>query len=186
MDKKLVVIFPGIGYHSDKPLLYYSKKAAKKHDYEIIEVSYDLSAIDSSDKGNEEKMAEALQSAYEQAAAQLYQVKFNEYSRVVFIGKSIGTAVAARFNSSYMINAEQIVFTPIPATFTYINNCEGLLFHGSADPYCDTSLIADAGDALSLTYAIIPEANHSLETGDVMIDIENLGIIIRSVEKILA
>ena len=28
-NNKLAVIFPGIGYHSDKPLLYYSKKVAK-------------------------------------------------------------------------------------------------------------------------------------------------------------
>ena len=185
MGKKIAVIFPGIGYHSDKPLLYYSKKAALKHDYEIIEVTYDLSSFENI-KDDIAKREEALQSAYEQAAAQLYKIKFNEYDRVVFIGKSIGTAVAAKFNSSYMINAEQIVFTPIPQTFTYIENCEGLLFHGSADPLCPTDLIQEAGDALSLTYAIIPEANHSLETGDVVIDIENLGIIIRSVEKILA
>ena len=26
MENKLAVIFPGIGYHTDKPLLYYGKK----------------------------------------------------------------------------------------------------------------------------------------------------------------
>ena len=26
MKEKLVIIFPGIGYHCDKPLLYYAKK----------------------------------------------------------------------------------------------------------------------------------------------------------------
>lgn len=26
MGKKICVVFPGIGYHTDKPLLYYSKK----------------------------------------------------------------------------------------------------------------------------------------------------------------
>ena len=40
MEKKLAVIFPGVGYHSDKPLLYYSKKLAKNHGYEIKEVKY--------------------------------------------------------------------------------------------------------------------------------------------------
>ena len=34
---KLVVCFPGIGYHCDKPLLYYSRKlaAAAGYDHEI-------------------------------------------------------------------------------------------------------------------------------------------------------
>ena len=27
-EKKLAVLFPGIGYHCDKPLLYYSAKLA--------------------------------------------------------------------------------------------------------------------------------------------------------------
>ena len=42
MSKKLAVIFPGIGYHTDKPLLYYSKKLAKTKDYEVVEIKYDL------------------------------------------------------------------------------------------------------------------------------------------------
>ena len=29
MENKLAVIFPGIGYHTDKPLLYYGKKLVK-------------------------------------------------------------------------------------------------------------------------------------------------------------
>ena len=38
--KKLAVIFPGVGYHTDKPLLYYSKKLAAESGYMIKEVSY--------------------------------------------------------------------------------------------------------------------------------------------------
>ena len=30
MGKRLAVIFPGIGYHCDKPILYYSRKLAKE------------------------------------------------------------------------------------------------------------------------------------------------------------
>ena len=31
---KLAVFFPGIGYHCDKPLLYYSRKLAQEWGYE--------------------------------------------------------------------------------------------------------------------------------------------------------
>jgi len=41
-DKKIAVIFPGMGYHSDKPLLYFSKRLAREKDYEIAEVSYEF------------------------------------------------------------------------------------------------------------------------------------------------
>lgn len=37
---KLAVFFPGIGYHSDKPLLYYSSKIAQELGYDIIQVAY--------------------------------------------------------------------------------------------------------------------------------------------------
>ena len=42
MSKKLAVLFLGIGYHNDKPFMYYTKKIASNHDYEIIQLSYDL------------------------------------------------------------------------------------------------------------------------------------------------
>lgn len=38
--KKIAVIFPGVGYHVDKPLLYYSRKIAAQNGYEIREVRY--------------------------------------------------------------------------------------------------------------------------------------------------
>lgn len=37
--KKLAIVFPGIGYHCDKPLLYYSKKIAVSNGFEIKEVT---------------------------------------------------------------------------------------------------------------------------------------------------
>lgn len=39
--KKLAVFFPGIGYHCDKPLLYYSRKMAEQNGYdERITLTY--------------------------------------------------------------------------------------------------------------------------------------------------
>jgi phosphoglycolate phosphatase len=185
MEKKLAIIFPGIGYHSDKPLLYYSKKSAYSNGFEIREMTYDLPAPSGSITSKKDLAISALELAYKQTVDQLSDIDFQSYDRIVFIGKSFGTVLAAKYNSEYVIGAEQIVFTPIPETFSYLENCEGLLFHGSADPLCETSLVEDACDALSLTHAIIPQANHSLETGDVLLDIDNLKIIIKSIEKIL-
>ena len=38
--KKIAVLFPGIGYHADKPLLYYSKKLVMNKGYKIADVKY--------------------------------------------------------------------------------------------------------------------------------------------------
>ena len=40
MSKKLAVFFPGIGYTTDKPLLYYSRKIASEQEYEIKLLPY--------------------------------------------------------------------------------------------------------------------------------------------------
>ena len=49
---KLAILFPGIGYHTDKPLLYYSKKILKNMDYEIKEIASYLSFCSQSYFGN--------------------------------------------------------------------------------------------------------------------------------------
>ena len=41
-SEKLVVIFPGMGYNGDKPLLYYTKKLAKAAGYDVIDVTYEV------------------------------------------------------------------------------------------------------------------------------------------------
>ncbi len=185
MSKQLAVIFPGAGYHCDKPLLYYSKKLAKNKDYEIIEADYDFKEIVKDIKEDAEATMKALDYGFERVANQLKDIKFDQYDRVVFIGKSIGTAIAARYNMTYELEADQIVFTPIEATFGFINPCEGFVFHGTADPLCNTDMCEQLCDQMSLTCAIIPEANHSLETGDVQVDLENLARIMTMVERIL-
>ena len=65
MSKKIAVIFPGVGYHVDKPLLYYSKKLAAQNGYEIKEVPY--GKFPKGVKGSREKMERAFFSALGQA-----------------------------------------------------------------------------------------------------------------------
>lgn len=185
MSKKLVVVFPGVGYHTDKPLLYYSKKLAKNKDYEIVEIKYDLPDAGAVIKADADKRMEAFDASFEQVVDQLKDIVFTNYEKVVFIGKSIGTALAARYNMTYELEADQIIFTPIQETFAFVNPCEGFVFHGSADPLCDTDMCTQLCEELSLTYVVIPEANHSLETGDVAADIANLEKVMGMVEKLL-
>lgn len=50
---KLAVVFPGIGYTADKPLLYYTSRLASKHGYKIHTVSY--GTLPENVKGDPEK-----------------------------------------------------------------------------------------------------------------------------------
>ena len=63
---KLAVFFPGIGYHCDKPLLYYSRKLVQEYGYEkIVTLNYTYDGKNL--RGNEEKMQQAFDSLYIQA-----------------------------------------------------------------------------------------------------------------------
>ena len=182
----LAVIFPGVGYHSDKPLLYYSKKILKNAEYDIREVVYDFGDILGFIKEDPEKTKEAIVTALKQVSDQLSDVKFDAYERVLFVGKSIGTTIAAVYAKNNGIDAEHLVFTPIPQTFEYLPDVDGFVFHGDADPLCDTQFLVDICETMSLTYVVVPGANHSLETGDVREDIQTMEKVMTIVEKWVA
>ena len=44
-EKRLLVMFPGVGYHCDKPLLYYGRKIAREAGYEDADHSLETGDI---------------------------------------------------------------------------------------------------------------------------------------------
>ena len=93
---KAAVFFPGIGYHCDKPLLYYSRKLAQECGYEetiALSYTYDGGNI----RGNEEKMQQAFESLYEQAEKSLSAIDFDKYDEILFVAKSVGTIIASAY-----------------------------------------------------------------------------------------
>lgn len=179
---KLAVIFPGIGYHTDKPLLYYSKKLAKKLGYEIVEVPY--RNFPENVKGSKERMEDAFRTACEQSEALLKDVDFEGAEEILFISKSIGTVVAAYYAKRHRIRAKQIYFTPVEATFAYVTQ-PGIVFHGTSDSWVETSAVRAACEARKLPLFITECADHSLETGDVCADLEHMKTIMEQCEKYL-
>ncbi len=180
---KAAVIFPGIGYHTDKPLLYYGKKLAKEAGYEIIEVNY--TGFPENVKGNEEKMKQAYELARTQAEEILGKVNFKEYESVLFISKSIGTVVAADYDNAHAVNAKHIYFTPVPQTFSFVREKSGIVMHGLNDPWCETSVVVESCKKLCLKLKTFADANHSLETGDCLRDLKNLGMVFESLKDVV-
>lgn len=173
--KNLAVIFPGIGYHTDKPLLYYGKKLAAAADCRILEVSY--GGFAGNIKGNKKEMEEAFCSARAQAEKILQGTDFDGYDRILFISKSIGTVVAAEYACRHGIPAAHIYFTPLEDTFSFVQKGTGVAFHGTKDPWADTKQVEKLCCDKEIPLFETQGANHSLETGDVNRDIANLGII---------
>ena len=159
MKKQLAVLFPGIGYHADRPLLYYSAKLARAHDCEVTAVQTALSAVE----------------------PQLEAVLRTDYDRIFFFSKSIGTAIAARYAVRHGLHPGQVYFTPIEAALPDLDPA-GIAFHGTADPWARTELITEGCRRLGVPLHLTENADHSMETGDVLRDITILHTILEQTD----
>lgn len=173
---KLAVIFPGIGYHTDKPLLYYGKKLAKSHGYEIVETAY--GNFPKGVKGSREKMESSFFSALEQTEELLKEVAFSEYEEILFISKSVGTAVASAYAGKHGIKTRNVYYTPVAASFQFMKQ-PGIVFHGTSDSWVATEEVREGCRKGGFPLYLTEGADHSMETGDVRKDLENLEEIMR-------
>ena len=181
--RKIAVIFPGVGYKFDRPLLYYAGKAAQEEGYEVIRV--DFVNIDKECLRKAETMKEGFDEAVRQAELQLKDLDPASCHDIVFISKSIGTVVASCYAHMHHIPAGQIYLTPLEPTFRFVSEGNGIVFFGDDDPWIDTDTIRELCEAKGLRYSVIEGANHSLETGHVRRDMENMTRVIHECEDYL-
>ncbi|MGN0363813.1 MAG: alpha/beta hydrolase [Bilifractor sp.] len=171
---KLAVVFPGIGYHCDKPLLYYSSKMAKSLDYKICKVPFhDLSGKKGL-IGNAKRMREVYEKARAQAEEMLSDIRWNQVGDILFLSKSVGTAVAASYAADHDLKARHVYYTPVEETFRFMQEGSGIVFHGTADPWVETAIVRNGCRDKMVPLYITEQANHSLETGDVLADLKYL------------
>ncbi len=165
---KIAIFFPGIGYHCDKPLLYYADKLCRQSQYETLRLSYtNLSR----------SIPEAFEQAYAQTEAQLAHVNWNTCGDILFVSKSLGTAVAAAYAKRHGISCRNIYYTPLAETFDFAPQT-GIVFHGTSDPWAQTAIIEEKCRESSLPLHVIERTNHSLELPQNAV-LENLRILER-------
>lgn len=191
---RIAVFFPGIGYTCDKPLLYFSEKLARKHSYETFPVRYGHlskncrenqkchagSIIDM--RGNTEAMTQAFDSAMAQAEEILHEIDWSHYSEILFISKSIGTLVASSYAQKHGLSVRHIFYTPLIETFSHIIPGQ-IAFHGTCDPWADTEKVQALSRETDTLLFVTPEANHSLETGDIQADLQTLQTVMKQTEQ---
>lgn len=188
---KLAVYFPGVGYHCDKPLLYYARKIAAACGYEQhISLSYTTQIRDL--LGNPINMKAAFLELYEQAKSALDKTAaFSQQSgvasccdEILFISKSVGTAIAARYTSEHNIPCRHILYTPLAETFAF-HPRNGITFTGTADPWVNTAVIRQQCQEHQIPFFLYENANHSLETGDVFRNLDIMKEVMQKTEKFI-
>ena len=170
---KIAVYFPGIGYHCDKPLLYYSRSITHNLGYEDSKnVNYTYKAENI--RGNKEKMEEAYNALLLQAESELKDIVWPKYDDVLFISKSIGTIIATSYAKKYGLKlARHVLYTPLVQTFLFAPD-HAIGFIGTADPWSDTDEIIRLSKANHIPLTVYDGCNHSLECVDTLKNIENL------------
>ncbi len=184
--RKLAVLFPGIGYTVDRPLLHFSRRIAENLGYEIKPLPY--SGFPGNVRGDRQKMVECYELAMSQAGEMLADTDWEAYDEILFIGKSVGTIVAAVLAAEHTAKERirQVIYTPLEDTFS-VPVRDGVVFTGSGDPWVGgaasriPALCAEQG----LPCFVIPGGNHSLETGSWQRDLENLRSVLDETEAFL-
>lgn len=183
MKEKIAIIFPGIGYHCDKPLLYYSRKLVKEYGYEEI-ISLKYSYTGKNIRGNKEKMQEVFEILYQQVEKQLETINFSKYEEVVFISKSVGTIISSAYAQKYKIKCRQILYTPLEETYRF-EHPDAIAFLGTSDPWSDTAKVETLSKKQNVPIYMYKNAEHSLETGDIIKNIETLQDVMEKTKKYL-
>ena len=184
--RKIAVIFPGVGYTKDKPLLYYSGKAAVKCGYELKAVSFNGLDWSKEKLKNRDFLLDAVDKCLLMTEETLRDFGNISGDKVVFISKSIGTVVANAFAKKMGINPTQICFSPLELIEDFVREGNGELFYGDNDPFADYVSIERIAKEKKLEMHRISGGNHSLETGDILTDIDNMKDIMSCVFEIIS
>ena len=178
---KLCVLFPGIGYTIDKPLLYYSREIARS-DYDIKAIVYhgDAQKV----KSQKEHLDQFYQHAYKDVCQQCAAIDFQAYEDILFISKSIGTALAEKYVREHSLKVKSVLFTPLAYTFEG-ENSQAIAFHGTKDPWVDHAQLMALAKSHHVPMTCIEGADHSLNTGDLDTDLIHLKEVMDQVKAFI-
>ncbi len=183
MISRIAVIFPGIGYNKNRPLLYHSGKLALQHGFKVKALEF--GGFPTKIKGDREALMKAFSIAVAQSEDQLKYIDFEAYEDIVFISKSVGTVAAAVYAAKHNVPARQLYYTPLEHTFSLMEDHNGLVFHGTADTWVNTEAVEEGCKEKHLILKTILGANHSLESEDVFANLQDLFVILKDVNRFL-
>lgn len=163
----LAVVFPGLRYSCDKPLLYYTSQTLVARGVDVIQAWVDYNQPDLKSLSQTDLTLRMVSEAQLilQAGIQAHQ-----YQSLILAGKSIGTLIMAFILSQEppLKIASTIWLTPllqIPFVTTTINNTTtpALVVGGTADPTFDPPSVTLLERLPNLSLLSVEAANHSLE-----------------------
>lgn len=171
---KAVVLFPGIRYSCDTPLLYFAGTTFKEHGYQVFPLNYGDTLRDNNDLPHAVERSGAL------VLEQLERIPFGDCEDIVFVSKSIGTVLAGWAATQLPHSIRHIYLTPLADTLPYIDPAVDFTVGAGDDPFLNAEILVKEQEKRQFPLLMIPDVGHRLEgKGDTL---KSLDILRRIVE----
>lgn len=161
MKTGLVVLFPGVRYSVECPLLYYAGLKYELMGFEKVGIS--SYRVDIEGKTYEQYAGEAKQNVKKQ----LKHIDFSQYEQIVFVSKSMGTVLAPWVEEELgLSNVSHVFLTPLNLTLPYLTRERDirLIVAGTADKNVNQDKLREICRKYSLPLRLVKRVGHRLET----------------------
>ena len=137
-------------------------------------------------RGEKKKVKETFSTLYGQAEEALKEMDWYAYDEILFVSKSIGTAIASAYAGQHELKGvRHVLYTPLMETFDY-HPQNAVAFIGSADPWSDVSQIQETCDEQQIPLFIYEGADHSLETEDTLVNLDIMKEVMRKTRDFMS
>ncbi|MHA1955414.1 MAG: alpha/beta family hydrolase [Candidatus Thorarchaeota archaeon] len=191
-SRELAIVFPGYGYNSNMPLLYYSILTLLDKGVNVLSVDYNYSKNEKYKTLPREERENWL---YSDVDAALNAVKIEkDFDIVALVGKSLGTLAIGHLldRNPALRNCKVVWLTPLlkhsklPDQIV-TNSPPSLVVIGTADQHYDAEVLSSIQSSIQCDVVVIKDANHSMEiSGNTWDSIKALNKIVAGFEEFLA
>lgn len=182
---KIVVLFPGVRYSVDCPLLYYPAMYYEKNGYKKIAADYRIKKVDGL-KDQEEYLKQAKKGLKKQFS----DIDLSKYTEVCFVSKSIGTVLALWLEEELGLkNVVHVLMTPIERTLPLLKRQRHCIYAatGTEDKLVDSDRLRKVCKKMGYPLQEFEGTGHRLEPvdgeGRVQKSLEVMQIILLQIQK---
>jgi predicted alpha/beta-fold hydrolase len=188
----VALVFPGLAYNSNMPLLHYSVETILASGINVLTVDYDYSNNSEFMKQSQTTKSDWL---IEDVEAALKVITEEENQKVVCLtGKSLGTLALGYLLETHenLRDTKTIWLTPLIRNPELLEQMlaymkDAVMVIGTKDPHYDRDIVDRLNASTQLSGIIIDGANHSLEIeGDVTQSLRVLMQIVAILQQFLA
>jgi hypothetical protein len=172
----LGIVFPGVGYSTQMPILYYSRKVMLDAGLDVLEVEYNYRRSSFQNENEDEKLHWVLTDAASAYQAAIEQTSTHQaaYKKLVVVGKSIGTLAMLALLDEPGLQIKFVWITPLlkredvrSSLISVARN--SLVIIGTNDQHYDAEYLA-ALEAVGAQVLVMENADHSLEIENDLFD----------------